>query len=156
MIARSFPNFTDNRTLRGIIIFSRWYVSLCSPETIYTMALTGDNYRKSALNYRKNLFIGENNVYTIIRKIQHLFLLLGKLCISLSSWAVFRVIVLCVDSIDQNHYIWISIISFLVGYLIAAIVTDISKDIMDTILFCQQYESVCSAGRQAFETDELR
>lgn len=100
------------------------------------MALTGDNYQKSALNYRRNLFTGEKGVHAVIRKIQHLFLLLGKLCISLSSWAVFRVIVLCVDSIDQNHYIWISIISFLIGYLIVAIVTDISKDIMDTILFC--------------------
>ncbi|CAL6019011.1 Plasma-membrane_choline transporter [Hexamita inflata] len=157
VISSSFPHLPEQRFLRVLVRFSRNYISLCSRETIYSIGFTGQSTLKSAKKW-KEFMHADRDIANTLSSILSVFLTICNLCISLTTWSITKLIKAYTNSdlVQSISFIWISIISFILGYLISSFVTNLTDYILSTILYCWSFEAVVGANKIICEPEDFR
>ncbi|CAL6019013.1 Plasma-membrane_choline transporter and transmembrane domain-containing protein [Hexamita inflata] len=157
IISNAFPHLPEAWFLRILVIFSRKYISLCSRETIYSIGFTGQSTFKSAKKW-KEFMHADRDIAQTLSKILSIFLTICNLCISLTTWSILKILRIYTNNsmVQSVNFIWIQIISFILGYLISSFVTNLTDYILSTILYCWSFEAVVGANKIICEPEDFR
>ncbi|CAL6019469.1 Plasma-membrane_choline transporter and transmembrane domain-containing protein [Hexamita inflata] len=154
MIVRMFPNVPEGFSSL-IVKFSRMYVSVCSLQTNYAMALTGKSVRQSAKAWREFINPDQDMAY-MLSWMQGIFTMIGSLIISLVTWLINYQLKVVFPAAKSVKFIWITIINFFLSYLSSTFVTQITDYIMKGILFCFNFEQIVGANKVMCEPDSFK
>ncbi|CAL6032612.1 Plasma-membrane_choline transporter and transmembrane domain-containing protein [Hexamita inflata] len=122
--------------------FALQYISMCGQRSVYAFALTGKSFLKAAVFQKQFIGVGKH-IDQSVGRVHDLFLSVGTIAISFTGWFIVKMLGMYVSAdIQPINYIWTSIISSFLSYLIASFVTDITQYIFKSIQFCWSYEKV--------------
>ncbi|CAL6019399.1 Plasma-membrane_choline transporter domain-containing protein [Hexamita inflata] len=130
------------KTMIKIKDFSEAYVSFNDLKTTFGMSLYGLPLLKAAKKVREIEEEEENIVGEAMGEIQDTFLDIGDTVIGVATnFLIMAAAKMGFPQIDDVKYIFIQLMSFIIGLLIASIVTELTDNIVKAIIFCFSLEA---------------
>ena len=134
--------------------FCRAYVSYCSLNTTFSLALTGKNFRDAAKKYKSFLY-EEDEAGTAVAEIQNSYLEMLSYDITIVTFLIKKIIKEVAGADIDSDYIWVQAFSFIVDLMVASMVSELTDNIIKASLFCLNYEAGCG-GRVLEEPDDFK
>lgn len=154
VVVRRNKRLPQNKVFARVVEFCRAYVSYCSLNTTFALALTGNSLRQAAKKYQSFLY-EEDEAGSAVAEIQDSYLQMLSYDITVVTMLIKRIIREVSGADIDSDYLWVQAFSFFVDLMVASMVSELTDNIIKASLFCLNYEVGCG-GRVLAEPEDFR